>query len=248
MAAIQRRRRTKRKTLICDLPITRAICSVLASPKILDCIADLRLRFQLLHRGERLCPVGVLNAALGNFNYSNEAAGFYVGRDYAISARANENAAEILRTLMFPVWDNEPPKEATQLSSQDATGQKRCFREGSPRTVLLDRYERNRHARAACLAHYGTDCVVCGISFEDVYGELGLDFIHVHHIRSLSAIKQEYEVDPIQDLRPVCPNCHAMIHSRTPSMTIAELRAIMLTRTRWRSGRSLPALTIADND
>jgi hypothetical protein len=31
-------------------------------------------------------------------------------------------------------------------------------------------------------------------------------FLHVHHLRELAALGKEYEVDPITDLRPVCPN------------------------------------------
>jgi predicted HNH restriction endonuclease len=38
--------------------------------------------------------------------------------------------------------------------------------------------------------------------------------IHVHHLKALSEINEEYEVDPIKDLRPVCPNCHLALHSK----------------------------------
>jgi predicted HNH restriction endonuclease len=46
----------------------------------------------------------------------------------------------------------------------------------------------------------------------------------VHHLRPLSGIAEEYEIDPVEDLRPVCPNCHAMLHRKTPPYTIDELR------------------------
>ena len=45
-----------------------------------------------------------------------------------------------------------------------------------------------------------------------MYGELGQGFIHVHHIVPISKIGKEYKIDPINDLVPVCPNCHAMLH------------------------------------
>ncbi|MDJ0530571.1 MAG: HNH endonuclease, partial [Microcystis sp. M53600_WE12] len=70
-------------------------------------------------------------------------------------------------------------------------------------------------------------CFVCGFDFSKVYGELGDGFIHVHHLRPLSEIKQQYRVDPINDLRPVCPNCHAMIHRRTPPLSIKELQEVL---------------------
>ncbi|MPR31936.1 HNH endonuclease, partial [Salmonirosea aquatica] len=54
-------------------------------------------------------------------------------------------------------------------------------------------------------------------NFERYFGEVGKGFIHVHHVNQISSIGNEYNVDPIKDLIPVCPNCHAMIHSRKNS-------------------------------
>jgi len=68
------------------------------------------------------------------------------------------------------------------------------------------------YARQQCIEHYGSRCSVCDFDFEQVFGERGRGFIHVHHLKPLSEIQDEYEIDPIQDLRPICPNCHAMIH------------------------------------
>jgi 5-methylcytosine-specific restriction protein A len=50
------------------------------------------------------------------------------------------------------------------------------------------------------------------MSFAETYGTFAKDFIHVHHITSLSEISDSYEVNPETDLIPVCPNCHAMLH------------------------------------
>ena len=71
-------------------------------------------------------------------------------------------------------------------------------------------------ARKKCIEHYGAKCAVsnCGFDFEKLYGDIGKGFIHVHHLTQLSDIGQGYEVDPIKDLRPVCPNCHAMLHQK----------------------------------
>jgi len=69
--------------------------------------------------------------------------------------------------------------------------------------------------------------VVCEFNFEAAYGEIGSGFIHVHHLTKLSDIRQGYEVNPVDDLRPVCPNCHAMLHKRNPPYTIDELKLRM---------------------
>ena len=48
------------------------------------------------------------------------------------------------------------------------------------------------------------------MNFEQVYGELGKDYIEVHHLHPVS--QGERQVNPIEDLIPLCSNCHSMIH------------------------------------
>ncbi len=86
--------------------------------------------------------------------------------------------------------------------------------EGARQQVWVNRYERNPRLRAACIEHYGLSCVVCGMSFERRYGPVAATYIQVHHLDPLSNVAGPHEVDPIEDLRPVCPNCHAVIHLR----------------------------------
>ncbi|MDY6960261.1 MAG: HNH endonuclease, partial [Halobacteriota archaeon] len=33
--------------------------------------------------------------------------------------------------------------------------------------------------------------------------------------------------DPVNDLRPVCPNCHAVLHKKKPPYTIEELKNVL---------------------
>lgn len=99
--------------------------------------------------------------------------------------------------------------------------------EGAKQSITVNRYERNNQARKKCIEYYGTGCYVCGFNFEEIFGEIGQGFIHVHHLTPLSEISQEYEVDPIKDLRPVCPNCHAMIHRKNPPFTIEEIKKLL---------------------
>ena len=99
--------------------------------------------------------------------------------------------------------------------------------EGAKQTVTVNAYERNAKARRKCLDEFGTTCHVCQMRFDTVYGSLGRGFIHVHHTKPLSEIGEEYVVDPVNDLIPVCPNCHAMLHKKCPPYTIADLREIM---------------------
>jgi predicted HNH restriction endonuclease len=104
------------------------------------------------------------------------------------------------------------------------------YKEGSRVEIFVSAYERNRSARKACLNHYGFDCVVCGFNFRSVYGSSGDGYIHVHHITPMCEIGDSYVVDPIADLRPVCPNCHAMIHRTTPPMSIDGVKQLLACR------------------
>jgi len=99
--------------------------------------------------------------------------------------------------------------------------------QGARKQVRVNAYERDPRARKACLKHHGLNCAVCGFDFEATYGELGKNFIHVHHLRPLALTSGECELDPVNDLRPVCPNCHAMLHRREQTLTIEELQAIL---------------------
>ena len=89
---------------------------------------------------------------------------------------------------------------------------------------MVTKYERNPYARKTCIDYYGLSCYVCQFNFENKYGELGKDFIHVHHLKQISEIGKQYIINPIDDLRPVCPNCHAMIHKRKEPYTIDEIK------------------------
>lgn len=99
------------------------------------------------------------------------------------------------------------------------------FTEGHGKQVWVNRYERDPGARAACVRHWGARCHVCSLAFEERYGALAKGFIHVHHLRPLSEIGKSYQVDPKNDLRPVCPNCHAMLHRS--GLSIGRLRRLL---------------------
>lgn len=102
------------------------------------------------------------------------------------------------------------------------------FVEGTSTTMTLDRYERSRSARQTCLAAHGTSCAICGFDFGKTYGPAFAGIIQVHHIVPVSERGGLYEVDPVRDLIPVCPNCHVALHSKPGgTYTPDELRSIL---------------------
>jgi 5-methylcytosine-specific restriction protein A len=82
--------------------------------------------------------------------------------------------------------------------------------EGAKHQDTVTRYERDRGNRKACIAHYGYVCQVCEMDFAKTYGDLGKEFIEVHHLHPVA--QGERNVNPITDLIPLCSNCHSMIH------------------------------------
>ena len=124
-------------------------------------------------------------------------------------------------TKVGRAWYAIDPSTIGPLAEELPTPEK--FVEGARCTVTINAYERNPKARAACIAHHGCFCHVCGFDFVFVYGTLGAGFIHVHHIVPIAEIGEEYEIDPIADLIPICPNCHAMIHRAEPPLAVSQL-------------------------
>lgn len=101
---------------------------------------------------------------------------------------------------------------------------------GSGRRIeyLSHRYERNPDLRASAIKIHGTVCAACGFSFADVYGNLGNDFIEVHHVTPLSVAGGEINVSADTDLVCLCANCHRMIHRKKSSiMSVDELKEII---------------------
>jgi 5-methylcytosine-specific restriction enzyme A len=120
--------------------------------------------------------------------------------------------------------------ESTAPLAERSDEESATFTEGSVRQHLVNIYESNPQARRRCIRHYGLTCVSCGFNFGDVYGAAGVDLIHVHHLTPLSETRGEYQLDPIRDLRPVCANCHAVIHRHRPAYTIEEVQAMLRNR------------------
>lgn len=136
-----------------------------------------------------------------------------------------------------PYYTSEEGEEATDLSETSRAildEEALAHRNEDPASSLEGRLietwstrrERDPRNRALCLAMHEPRCAVCEMNFLDEYGEIGRDFIHVHHERPLGSTDPDGEYhDPAKDLKPVCPNCHAMLH-RGLNATKGEVRTI----------------------
>ena len=101
-----------------------------------------------------------------------------------------------------------------------------AYLEGPCGQVTRNAYERSVKARSDCLNYHGRRCAACDLDFGEEYGERGYGFIHVHHLNPLYKNAGLQPTDPVKDLRPVCPNCHAMLHAGGKLMTPQALREL----------------------
>lgn len=102
--------------------------------------------------------------------------------------------------------------------------------EGAMKQILVNAYERDATAKPRCVKRWGCICVVCDFDFHAVYGALGKGFIHVHHLKPIHTVGAAYILDPENDLRPVCPNCHSMLHRKKDVLSIEELIGLLRRR------------------
>lgn len=128
--------------------------------------------------------------------------------------KGNPEIAQSTETVYF----DEIPDEPVEISDIDPNNAKKV--------ISVNKYERDSKLRISCIKKYGCTCVVCGFNFEKYYGDIGKNFIHIHHIVDLAVTGGEYNVT-IDDLRPVCPNCHAMLHTQRPAMDISDLKKML---------------------
>ena len=138
-----------------------------------------------------------------------------------LSPNYKNNCGTALRKYLSFVKEVNP-----SYISPDEITTPELYVEGSKKKITVNSYERDTAARNKCIEIHGLNCLVCNTNFEEVYGNIGIGYIHVHHIKLLSEINYTYLVNPETDLIPVCPNCHAMLHRSKETLTIEELKKI----------------------
>lgn len=169
------------------------------------------LRTDILFRAlaeEPFFSLAHLSSRYPNFLWTPQSSGMTV---------PSEISAELIKLIQSQTHVNYSPPTPVDINKHT---------EGKPKIVTVKQYDRSSVARRACIGHHGYQCAVCGFNFGKVYGDLGFEYIEVHHVRPISEVKGEHEIDPLVDLRPVCANCHRMLHKKNPPLSIEELKKI----------------------
>ncbi len=148
-------------------------------------------------------------------------------QNYKLAKRSQNKYEPKIIEFLYQELKQPIPEPGADLQLPEEISEIEALYEGARRQILVNAYERNRIARDKCLKYYGTRCVVCAQNMSEIYGPKAAGLIHVHHLKPLSKVQAGYEVDPIKHLRPVCPNCHAVIHRRKPPYTIEEVKEFL---------------------
>jgi 5-methylcytosine-specific restriction enzyme A len=125
-------------------------------------------------------------------------------------------AAAVIITLL-------PHPTDSYVAPEEVTG----FPEGAATQVMVNKYERDPRNRSAAISIHGYFCLACGFDFKKIYGELGSNFIIVHHVVPVSQIGSDYVINPAKDLITLCANCHAMIHRQNPPLSLEQLQSLI---------------------
>lgn len=99
--------------------------------------------------------------------------------------------------------------------------------EGEKRKYYVSYYERNPINRQKAIEKLGLRCEVCKMRFDEVYGNLGKGFIHVHHKKPISKVNKSFRPDIEKDFAILCPNCHSMVHRpKDKTLSVEDLKRI----------------------
>jgi len=119
------------------------------------------------------------------------------------------------------------PNGVALLPSIEGEEEFEGYSEGKVETALVNRYERDPRNRKAAIAKHGTRCFGCRHEMRELYGDIATGFIQIHHVRPLSRSGGPTKPE-INDLVPLCPNCHAVVHLQSPPLSIPQLQKLVV--------------------
>ncbi len=108
--------------------------------------------------------------------------------------------------------------------------------EGTRVTRNTQMYERSRRLHDIAIEHYTVnghlECTACKFDFYVYYGETGRGYIEIHHQKPIFQYGDQdstmFIEQALQNVAPVCSNCHRMIHrKKNLPLTLEELKFII---------------------
>jgi predicted HNH restriction endonuclease len=161
---------------------------------------------------------------------------WYKSRPYRSSRKLKPEIAQALIDVIVstnPIVFEFLQKNQIKLHKSKRLSQPQFqVQEGGVKEITIELQRRDPKLRTQAIAEYGYKCQVCKFDFEEFYGDLGVGYIEVHHLRPLSDRKRAHTVT-IKNVAVVCANCHRVLHrtGKNP-MKLEELRRIVEQRKR----------------
>lgn len=102
--------------------------------------------------------------------------------------------------------------------------------EGAVDVTTSRRRARSAKLRQIALEHFTNEgmlrCAVCSFDFQETYGERGAGYMEIHHRKPIFTYDEDDEAqtihDALENLVPVCANCHRMLHRRQDDVWTVE--------------------------
>jgi len=136
----------------------------------------------------------------------------YMSEPERMHALAHAVRASLLKQAVASLNSTDLEVLSTQAGMPHALAHLHREQDGRARSLRID---------TALSMEGALRCEVCEFDFAHVYGELGKEYIEVHHVRPL------HEPGPAntrpEDLALLCSNCHRMIHRAQPWLNPAQL-------------------------
>lgn len=126
-------------------------------------------------------------------------------------------------SLYDDLMNGEAASEVNTLNEGDEP--ENIHFEDATKFRLHKRIERNAKLAKEAKRIHGYSCQVCGLNFEEKYGEIGKGYIEAHHLEPISDLKgKKVARDPAKDFAVLCANCHRMIHKTIFENDIAKFK------------------------
>ena len=192
--------------------------------------------------GERLFPAPMGRGGGSAFKCQDQAGRLWTFRFYHKAKKSESRITYItpyfrqylLRSgdtmILWPPCDKGDPYRidfhASSLAPVDGEEVFDVHTEGAVRTIKVNQYERDPHNRKSAIKQHGVRCFGCRVEMAETYGEIARGYIHIRHTKPFACL-QSAKKPNINDLVPLCPNCHAVVHLADPPLTINALKDII---------------------
>jgi len=144
-----------------------------------------------------------------------------VWKDFSADHGLVNRLAKQLRRSAASTYANQAVDEDDEEEFPEGRILYRVHRRHERSRVLGSKMKRRWLGRQGKLA-----CLACGFDFEETYGPRGRGYIECHHVVPVSELRSGARTR-VEDLVPVCSNCHKMLHRKRPWLSVAQLSGLL---------------------